>query len=116
MMKRLTPILLLVAVMLWAAAPAANAYAQAVDDYPTLSGQAWNAPATHAAAVTPSDISDLSDVSRWLYVGSAGDLAVIGADGITVTLPAVPTGALLPIRVSRVMATGTTAGDIVVFW
>ena len=70
-------------------------------------------PATHAEAVTPSDTTDLGMVSRALYVGSAGNVAVVMADGSTATLVAVGGGTLLPIRVSRVKATGTTAGSMV---
>jgi hypothetical protein len=88
----------------------------AVDDYPTLTTQAWIAPAIHSAAVTPSDSANLTDVTRWLFVGSGGNLVVVMADGTTVTLIGVPTGALLPIRVSQVKATNTTASDIVALW
>ncbi len=88
----------------------------ATDDYTDLTGKAWNAPATHAAAVTPNDSTDLSDVTRWVWVGGAGNLAVIMQDGSTPTLTGVPAGSLLPIRVSRVKATGTTATTIVARW
>ena len=88
----------------------------ATDDYPNLSGQSWAAPASNAAAVTPDDSNDLSDVTRWLYVGGAGELTAVMDDGATAVFAAVPAGTLLPIRVSRVMATGTTAGDLVALW
>ena len=97
-------------------ATATAAPAQAIDDFSTLSEQAWDAPATHAAAVTPSDLNGLSDVTRWLYVGGTGDIAVVMADGTTQTLPGLAAGTLLPIRVSGVMATGTTASAIVALW
>lgn len=62
-------------------------------------------------AVTPSDSTVIS--TRAVYVGGGGDLAVVMASGETVTLASVPSGALLPLRVQKVMSTNTTATDIV---
>lgn len=73
--------------------------------------------APFAAVVTPSDTVDLAFVSRALYVGGAGNITVIMAgDGSTVLFSAVPAGLVLPIRVNRVKATGTTATLIVAMW
>lgn len=67
--------------------------------------------ATGGAAVTKSDSTDLG-VTRALWVGGAGDLAVQFVDtATTVTLTGVPAGTLLPIQVSKVMA-ATTATSI----
>ena len=64
-------------------------------------------------AITPSDGTDLQEVVRGIYVGVAGNLAVMLLDGITtVTFTAVPVGTNLPVRVKRVMATNTTAGGL----
>lgn len=78
-------------------------------------------PASFAVVVTPSDTTNLKDLfsgefPRGLYVGGTGNLTVVmagdrGAD-TTVLFSAVPAGALLPIRVKRVMA-ATTATLIV---
>ena len=67
-----------------------------------------------AQAVTPSDATPLADGTRGLYIGGAGDVTVIMAqDGKTpITFKAVPVGTLLPIAVNFVMATGTTATNI----
>lgn len=73
-------------------------------------------PPEHAAAILPNDALDLAVVPRALYVGVAGNVAVRMAGGGTVTLASVPAGTLLPIRVSRILATGTTAGGILGFW
>ena len=70
-------------------------------------------PADNAAAVTPSDSTDLAYTSRALYIGGAGNLVVTMAGGGDVTFSAVPAGSILPIRVSRVKATSTTATSIV---
>jgi len=74
-----------------------------------------NAPARRAAAVTLSDTVDLPEVSRALHVGVAGDIAVIMADDATsVVLKDV--GGDVAYMVKRVLATGTTATDIVALY
>jgi len=68
--------------------------------------------ATHSAgsalAVTPNDDTNIALNVRGLYVGGAGDVAVIMANGQTVTFVGVAAGSILPIRATRVLATGTT--------
>lgn len=73
-------------------------------------------PGFAAAAVVPSDTVKLGSATRALYVGGAGDLTVIMAGQTLdspVTFKAVPVGTFLPISVSQVMATNTTATLIV---
>ncbi len=70
-------------------------------------------PAANGAAITPSDTTDLTQTTRALYVGGAGNLRVTLSGGDTVTLMNVPEGALLPLRVRRVLATSTTATNLV---
>lgn len=71
------------------------------------------APVRHLFAITPNDTEDLAHVTRGLYVGTGGDLAVIAADDeAAVTLAAVAAG-WQPIQARRVLATGTTAEDVV---
>lgn len=72
-------------------------------------------PATRAAAVTPNDSTDLATDARALYIGTTGNVSVITAGGDTVTFTAVPVG-LLPVSVSRVRSTGTTASNILALW
>lgn len=64
-------------------------------------------PATDAALVTASDSVDLA-VAGYPFVTVAGNLKVTTHDGTTLVLPSVPVG-LLPLCVSRVWATSTTA-------
>jgi hypothetical protein len=66
-------------------------------------------PARHGFAVTASDSVDLPSETRAIYVGGAGDLSVVLAGGDEVVLAGAPAGSLLPVRVARVKATGTTA-------
>lgn len=70
-------------------------------------------PALRAVDVTPSDSTVLTDV-RSIYVGGSGDVAAILAnDSVAVTFVAVPAGQIIPIAAKKIMATGTTATDIV---
>lgn len=69
-------------------------------------------PARFAVAVTPSDATVLN-TTKALYVGGAGAVAVTMAGGGNVTLAAVPVGTILPVAVTKVLSTGTTATNIV---
>lgn len=73
-------------------------------------------PCENVAIVTPSDGSDLSNTTRALFVGGAGDVKVTTKGGQTVTLAGVAAGSVLPLRVERVWATGTTATNIAALW
>ncbi len=84
----------------------------ASDSFATVQSS-FEGPARSAEAVTPSDTVDLANVSRALWVGTGGDLTVITQAGETVALLNVPDGSLLPLCVSRVKLTGTSADDIV---
>jgi hypothetical protein len=70
-------------------------------------------PASHAAAVVPSDTSDLPFASKRLWVGGAGSVSLITVGGDTVTYAAIPAGTYLRVRAARVLAAGTTASAIV---
>lgn len=73
-------------------------------------------PATKAVAVTPSDSTDLTTYAKAIYVGGAGNIAVImkyNSADTGVTFNGVTAGTVLPIQVRRVLATGTTATNII---
>ena len=55
-------------------------------------------------------------VTRALYVGGGGDVAVRMRGGEAAVFTGVPGGTLLPVRVSRVLASGTTASGILGLW
>lgn len=73
-------------------------------------------PPEHGQMVAPDDAAPLAHVSRALFVGEAGTLAVRLADGTDLVFANLPAGALLPIRVSHVLATGTSAAGVVALW
>ena len=49
-------------------------------------------------------------------MGAAGDVAVRMAGGGLVTFANLQAGSLVPLRIVRVMATGTTASALVGLW
>ncbi len=69
--------------------------------------------AVHAFAVTPHDTNALAYPTTGIYVGGTGSLTVTMKSGVEATFTAIPTGTLLPIEVSNVKSTGTTATNIV---
>ena len=69
-------------------------------------------PATGAVSITPDDDTLLASITRAVWVGGAGDMAVLMADDSAVTFVGVQAGSLLPIRVKRVNNTDTTATGI----
>jgi hypothetical protein len=67
-----------------------------------------------ATAVTPSDGTELP--AGAIYVGGAGNVSVVTEGGDTVTFSNVPAGFILPLRVTKVRSTSTTATNIVLLW
>lgn len=74
---------------------------------------ALDSPAAHAFPVSPSDGALLPETTRAVYVGVAGDLAIVMKSGGEALFTNVQAGSLLPIRAAQVKATGTTAQNIV---
>ena len=75
-----------------------------------------DSPAIDGAAVTPNDSTDLTTTPRALWVGGAGNVSLVTLGGTTLTITGIPAGTLLPIRVTRVRSTSTTATAIVALW
>lgn len=75
-------------------------------------GTGLESPAQDAFSVSPNDATDLQEVTRALYIGSTGDVAVIMKGGGEVTYFGLAAGQLMPVRVVRVKDTGTTATNI----
>ena len=72
---------------------------------------------TTGVSVTPSDSTDITGVNpntpATLFVGVGGDIQVITIGGSTLILKNIASGSFLPIQVTRVKSTDTTATDIV---
>lgn len=76
---------------------------------------------TGSITVTPDDDNDLvfpsgTNRTRGILVGVSGDLNVIMASGTTALLKAVTAGVVHPLSVKRILATDTTATDIVALY
>jgi hypothetical protein len=67
-------------------------------------------------AVTPNDGVDLNFKTRAIYVGGAGNVACRNALGVSVTFVAPPVGSFIPVVTDRVMATGTTATNLIALY
>jgi hypothetical protein len=100
------------------------AYDTQLDRYMGAGNANW--PARYASAVTPSDtevsvaIGPGGNYAKRLYVGGAGNVTLITAgdtsnelQGTPVTYEGVPAGTYLHVQVRAVLATGTTATQIV---
>jgi hypothetical protein len=66
-----------------------------------------------AVPVTPSDTAHFSPRLSALYVGGAGNVTFEDAHGNVATITAPPVGTILPIAMSAVHATLTTATNLV---
>lgn len=76
----------------------------------------YDDPGDRLATVTASDSTDLTG-ARGVYVGGGGDLALTAVgDSAAVTFVGVIAGTIIPVRVSRVMSTNTTATNIVAIY
>lgn len=72
-----------------------------------------------AFTITPSDSTDFgpcgkgtgtsANLTDAVYVGGAGDVAVVFEDGAVFTFKAVPVGTTIPVRARRINSTNTTA-------
>lgn len=74
---------------------------------------AISAPAQRGFAITPADGADLAAETRGLWVGGSGDIALVLASGDEITLAGVVGGSILPLRLRRIKATGTSATQLV---
>ncbi len=72
----------------------------------------FDAPATHGFPIVPGD-TDLTETTRAIYVGLGGDIVATLASGATVSFRNVATSSVLPLRVKRITALGTTAANLV---
>jgi hypothetical protein len=69
---------------------------------------------SRAAAVTPSDTTEI--YASALYIGGAGNVAVVTEGGDTVVFSGVQAGSMLVLRIKQVRSTSTTATNIVRLW
>lgn len=65
-----------------------------------------------AIPIVPSDVTVLTN-TRALYVGTGGNLAVTTFNGEVITFTNVNGGTIMPLQVTKVMATNTTALGVI---
>lgn len=79
-----------------------------------MSNEIQARPAHDGVAITKSDTVPLTRHCDAIYVGGAGDVAVITAQGtVAVTFSGMAAGTILPVRCKQVMSTNTTATNLV---
>jgi hypothetical protein len=82
---------------------------------PYLSADA-TVSARRAAAVTTSDTTVYDEPTRAIYVGGAGNLRVDMVSGGTVIFVGLMAGTILPVQVTRIYATSTTATNLLALY
>ncbi len=73
-------------------------------------------PARSAEVVTKSDTTEFSTVTRAVFVGGAGNISFLMADGTTCVFTGITAGTILPVRARRINSTNTTATNMVAMW
>ena len=76
---------------------------------------AWtpSAPAPCLFPIVPSDTIPIREPYRRIFVGGAGNVTAKNADGSVVTYVAPPIGSYINASYGIIMATGTTATNLV---
>lgn len=81
--------------------------------HPDTIASTQGAPGKQGETIVPSDTVDLTFVSKFIYVGVTGNVRLTMDGGQILTFVGVLAGTFMPVRASRVMATGTTATSLV---
>lgn len=83
-----------------------------IDDFQNFASS-LTTPASAGETIVPSDTTDLNFATRGVYVGMTGTVVCVLLSGDEVVLNDMQAGAIYPLRVRRVKATGTTAAGLV---
>jgi len=71
-------------------------------------------PAENCFVIAPSDTAELPRATKAIYIGEAGDVTLVPVRGKTpVTFRNLPAGLILDVRVRAILASGTTARELV---
>jgi hypothetical protein len=83
----------------------------------TLGGPARTGTVTYNAGFTNSSTPPgVFDLSRWIYVGTTGDLAYTKWDGTTELLPNLAAGIWHPIYAKNILSAGSTIAAAQLRW
>ena len=77
----------------------------------TKSGIIISLQAETAIQVTPNDSTTFNPSN--LYIGTGGTVKIVDALGNTSTFTNIPDGSILPVLVSKIFATDTTASGFI---
>ena len=74
-----------------------------------------NGPGVNGFKITPSDANTLPSVTRSIHANASGNVNIVWLNGTsnTNTVVYVVQGQTYPYRATKIMATGTTATDLV---
>lgn len=98
--------------VVWTSGTSVTVVAQAISDGDVAAR--LTIPGARFAAITKSDTVNLTYVTRGIYVGVGGDISAEGAiSGTAVVFKGAVAGSVLPLQVTRVNSTATTATDLV---
>lgn len=71
-------------------------------------------PAEDCFAIEPHDVNQLSQAPKAIFVGQGGNITLVPLRGsATVTFYNIASGSVLDVRPKAILATGTTAADLV---
>lgn len=80
---------------------------------PNFASQDATMPAQQAFEITPTDTTAFASPARAIYVGGAGNIALITFAGTSITFNGLLTGSILPVGAQRINSTNTTATNLV---
>lgn len=78
-----------------------------------LGNTGQNSPIIDGFSITPNDAADVQEVTRAVMVSTMGNLTCTLKGGSTMTLTSLVPGVMYPLRVIRILTSGTTATGIV---
>jgi len=73
---------------------------------------ALNDPIADGFVISPHDTNPLPKLTRAIYVGGDGDIKLELKGGTTLVYKGLKAGTMLPVRARVVLATGTTASNL----
>ncbi|KKK96204.1 hypothetical protein LCGC14_2665100 [marine sediment metagenome] len=84
------------------------------DDAKYYAGSGWNSPFTRCFSITPQDDKELNHLPRALFIGGAGNMMLVAEnDDDPVTFIGLKKGDVLTVRAKKILATGTTATQLI---
>lgn len=80
---------------------------------PDVSGGGSGQPATGGFMIIPSDTQDLPFVTRAIWVGGSGDIALVTLGRSVLILSGAVQGSIIAVRATKVFVSNTSATNLV---